>query len=599
MIDYHGSTVALDAFVNILSATAFPEPEITDAQLQALDAASSQSGSALLGALMYHLLAHAASDGTEIALLERAADLWERGVALCGRLDTIRAQLEEALEHPSDPGAAQRFNQATVDAQEFGNTLIAMNAEIDSLRSDLLTFAHQPPHPRQSDLGTEEWDWGNLVLGRRTDALARSLFRNASDPATMAFATGAAASYGGNVAGSAYLGMVVGGPRRTQRFRDRIARNAVGSWFANNHPAAMSLSTLADRITFGGLGSRALPAELEQLIQNALAETFDLGRTQPLPNLQLGYRRMLRHLTLLDRFAIPPTPTPPAQVWMAALYGDPQNPPPSLRPQDADLVGQDGGGVAGQYSGSPSPGSQSSGDSDSAKVSKGCGILVLVIIAVDLVQAFVQCIGQWANGNTCTFWDNMLLSDLFEQDPPDPRDPTNPNTSSDELSVIAGHPQATQLVGLLFDAHLHAWEAIDRAYAFLAVTGLIYPGRMVTSPLYNQFTSIPAVEDLPFREEPDPVSTYHLYPSFALENPIVELAHFPVGATPDEFLDPLSRLSAPEIALQLWRQVAAGEQDSDNRDLDADRGARHSCWAANGSVHDDPIDVLALSYDEQ
>src|SRR6266568_7310847 len=96
---------------------------------------------------------------------------------------------------------------------------------------------------------------------------------------------------------------------------------------------------------------------------------------------------------------------------------------PIFRPQGVDVVGQDGGGVAVGY-GPGEPGSSKPDGSDSSSTAKGCGIVLLAIILADLLQAFIQCIGQWANHHTCTFWKNMLLIKLWEQDPPDPRDPT-------------------------------------------------------------------------------------------------------------------------------------------------------------------------------
>lgn len=407
---------------------------------------------------------------------------------------------------------------------------------------------------------------------------------------------GACASYGANVVGSAYIGHTVGGPRRTHRYRDRLARNAVGSWLASHHPASLPPSTMASRITFGSPANPTLPSELESLMGKALTDTFDVTRTLPVPDLQLGYRRLVQHLTLLDGFVLPPVPAQPAQVWMANLYADPQNPPPSLRPQDIDVNGQDGGGVAVQY-GPSSTGSASPDGSDSSSTAKGCGIVVIAIILADLLQAFIQCIGQWANHHTCTFWDNMLLKKVWEQDPPDPRNPTepqNPNVTASQLTAITSSPQAAQLVGMLFDVHCQVWEAMDRAYAFLAVTGLIYPGDLVTMPLYAQFTSVPGALPWPHREEADPASSYHLYPSSPLENPTTTPSSFPTGAHPDAYLN-----AANMPMLELWRQIASNEFDSQNRDLDADRGFGHLCWAAGGPIHNDPVNVVILGYNEQ
>jgi hypothetical protein len=230
---------------------------------------------------------------------------------------------------------------------------------------------------------------------------------------------------------------------------------------------------------------------------------------------------------------------------------------------------------------------------------KGCGIVLLAIILADLLQAFIQSIGQWANHHTCTFWKNMLLSKLWEQDPPDPRDPTNPGVSQSKLTAIASAPQAAELVGVLFDAHAQAWEAMDRARAFLAVTGLIYPTDIATLPLYGQFTAVPAEESWPHREEADPESTYHLYPTSPIEHPDAASSPYSFGAAPEVFLDPGAPLQAATVTLGLWGQIAAGEADSQNLDLDADRGFGHPCWAARNSVHDDPIDVIVLGYDEQ
>jgi hypothetical protein len=55
---------------------------------------------------------------------------------------------------------------------------------------------------------------------------------------------------------------------------------------------------------------------------------------------------------------------------------------------------------------------------------------------------------------------------------------------------------------------------------------------------------------------------------------------------------------ASDTALRIWLQIGRGDFDAHNEDLDADRGYQHPCWSVRGSIHDDPLAVQALSYDQ-
>jgi hypothetical protein len=343
-----------------------------------------------------------------------------------------------------------------------------------------------------------------------------------------------------------------------------------------------------------------LPADIEQLLINALSQTFDLSEAPPLPDLRRGYRRLVRHLELLDRFALPPVPAAPSGMWAAELYCDPTAPPPALRTQDIGIGADPGGGVS---LGNNTPGDQQPGKGDSNTAGTICGIIVAILIVIDLIQAFVQCCVQWAKKQTCTFWDNMLLKKLWEKDPPDPRDPTgpqDPNISSSGLTAAASTTQVVQVIGALFDMHVQVWEALDRAHAYLALTGLIYPGHRVGLPLYRQFTSSPAPAPWPHRMVPGADNAYHLYPTSPLEQASVPQSPFFPGSSPEAFLTPGRGYPTPSgVALPLFEQIVRHEADSQNLDLDADRGFGHPCWATVGSVNADPIGVAVLPYGAQ
>jgi len=608
VIDYRAHALALETVLGALGSASLGDPHLEAARDRTLADVASGEEHALLGALVDHLMAHAASDGTEVALLGRAAELWEEGVALYDVLGTVRTELEAVLESPGDAGAAARFNEAAMEAQRLAQRLHGLQGRIVVLRDEVDAMPHLPVHPRQDDQAADSWDWGNFLLARRTDAFVRTLTDRAGDAHTRAFAFGALTSYAANVSGSPYLAHVVGGPRRAHRFRDRVARNTVGSWLGREHPSIPSPAEMAQRVGFGDPAGATLPPEVRTLIEDAVSGTFDSSHTPPLPDLDLGYRRLVTHLGLLDRFVMPAAPAMPAQHFQELLFGDPANPPPTLRPQTVGVTGDTGGGVG---VGSNAPGSGEVGRDDRKKEGgEACAAVIALIIlfVILVVVAFIKCIVKWADGEKCDYFDELgsTITDLFEEDPPHPSDPPtseDPLMTGQGLTAFASTEQAAQLVGHLWDLQQQMWEGLDQAYGFLAKTGLIYPGKLVDNPGYRQFTRIPEVSlnQCPHRPEPDPDATYHLYPSTPPERPAQEPSELEIGATPNAFAVH-SHSGAPtavRFALPLWEQMAKGEQDSTNHDLDADRGWEHACWATGGSIEDDPVDVVALAYEEQ
>lgn len=604
MIDYRAHALAFARVRDAIETTSFGDPDLDAARDQTVADVAGAPGDALLGAFIDHLVAHAASDGTELAVLERAGDLWADGVSLYDALGTVRSELEAALETPADPDSAARFNSAAMEAQRFAQRLHGLQARIFLLRDEIDTLPHLPPHPRQEDKPADSWDWGNFLLGRRTDALVRALAARADTPATRAFAFGALTSYAGNASGSPYLGHVVGGPRRAHRFRDRVARNSVGSWLKRQDPSIPSLAEMAQTLRLGDPAAPALPPDVRSLVEDAVADTFDPSRTPSLPDLDRGYDRLVRQLELLDRFVVPSLPAMPSDHFVQRLYADPANPPPTLRPQTVGVTGDTSGGVS---VGSNTPGSGEVGKDDSKKEGGAlCAavIALVILIVILLVVTFIKCVIEWADGNKCDYFEELgdTIKDLFEEDPPSPTDPPtteDPQMTAQGLSAFAPTEQAAQLVGYLWDAQQQMWEALDQAYGFLAKTGLIYPDALLAIPGYRQFTSTPGTAEnkWPQRPETDPEATYHLYPFTPLEDPVQPPSTLSAGALPDAFL--IQSPTVAEVALALWRQMAKGDQDSTNYDLDGDRGSLHPCWATGGSIDDDPVDVVVLGYGDQ
>lgn len=186
----------------------------------------------------------------------------------------------------------------------------------------LRPLSHLPEHPRQNDRPTTDWGWGGVFLARRGDAFVRALFERATTPAQTAFAFGALASYGGNAIGSAYLGHVVGGPRCTHRYRDRLARNTVGTRCAHSY-------SLPAHAVLAATLPATLPTDLSQYLTQVLDAVYDTERRPPIPDLSLGMTRMVRQLELYETICRPPLPSPPAAPLAAQTAATPAGGAPS------------------------------------------------------------------------------------------------------------------------------------------------------------------------------------------------------------------------------------------------------------------------------
>lgn len=583
MLDYHAHVAVARELRASVGAVFAGDPALA-AQVDDLCAAvDDDPDAALLGACLDHVVAQADSDGTELALLEQAADLWSRGRELYDELGRIRQELEGALGDPTAPGAVSLLQSGIGRLDGLRTGALQVSHEAETLKQAIAPLPHLDRHPRQSDTPSADWSWRDAFLGRRTDALVRAVFAHAGTPRTRAFAFGALAGYAGNVAGAAYLGCVTGGPRRSHRYRNRLARNAVGAAlhgaFATPPPAE-----LADRLDFTGPGGVAsLPADVADVLRDALADAYP---SRPPPDLDLGLQRVVRQLRLLDAFARPPLPQAPplALAGSGAATGG-----LSILSATGELT-PPGGGVGLDPDFEPTD----VGVGDSHKTGGDACVAILVAIITIGIALLIYCIGKWSLDKECEVSD--FVDEFQGSEEPDPTAPTG--VGQQELTAMAKPEAAAHVVQELFNLQLLLWQGFDVALSYLAVSGLVYPDDLLLpSPLYQQFLRTPERGEWPHREEAAPEDTFHLDPASPIEAPDAG-PPFPAGHAPASFVVSWSSgHSAGPVAAILLGQILNDEEGT-NLDLDADRGFLHACWdvAPGTSVQDPVLDVELLAY---
>ncbi|MDX0009880.1 hypothetical protein RWA06_25980 (plasmid) [Sinorhizobium meliloti] len=612
MVDYRIHVAALEAFREQLALSNMPDPTVSFLRDQHVSDADQSPEHALLGSMIDLLIWHASSDGQELELLGKVSALWQAGREIYAGIGEFRLHLENGLQDPSNLPALQGLNNATTALQGFAQQLTEYDLQLKSLKMEIAKLHHLRPHPRQLDKTLSNWSWGDVLLARRTDVFTREMRRQAADTETSAFAFGVLSSYGANAAGAAYLGQVVGGPRRSHRYRTRVASNTIGSWVGQNDPFAPTLEQLAQRLKQAF--PTGLPDAVEHQIQVSLEKAYDLGATPALPDLQLGYTRLLVHLELLASFRIPEAPPAPREPFLTKLFGDPANPYVPSMPEGTGLV--ESGSPVGN--GGSNPGSvlpQNVGRDDGPDHSEPpptteakCGAFWEAVwwSLIFLLGGWIACVIRWQDGDRCALWDDITQN--WEEAFPDGAQGAVEVSSSgfsaltsSDLANIAQAEQILQFVGDMHNLQSLMWEGFNKAQDFLAVYGLVYPDGLLERWRYSQYLSVPQAEPGDWPRLDDTGVRFDEYPTSAVEQPAVFAFGYPTGSTPAAVLARVPHVefrSAADICESLWLQMANDDVDSSNLDLDADRGWLHPCWTADGSITEQPINVRVLTYDE-
>lgn len=586
MMDYHMHIAALSRM------SAFDPSDADDSGKPLIEALQANPDIARLGALVDHLMMHSDSDGKENATLEDAARIWAAGKGAYADLGDIQAQLERALGQDEPADALEVVNSAMARLRTVYGHLRDTRAEMGGLKDRLGSMDHLRPHPRQNDAPEPSWDWGNRFIGRRSRAFSGLLRDKANSERTRAFAAGASSNHICNGLGSAYLVDVVGGPRRLHRYRDRLARNSLG---AHVHDAlgTPTTSQLADSIDQGGTLS-ALPDDIGELMRTCLAGAY---ADRPLPDLDAGFRSLVKHLRLLDQFERPDLPSPPNAIWSA--YGpsptDTMNVLANLKPQEWGV----GGGIDenGQPSASGMDGAseQASGDA--------CGLLLLLVIVI-VVAGLIICVGTLIAEGKCSL--EGVIEAFGSDNDPDPTDIGPTDVTEAGLQVLRKPEHAAHLLSEIYNARLVMWQAFEASRAYMTITGVLYPDELHRrSPVYSQFLETRGGGWTLHLSEENPKQRYHLFPDTELE--IIEgvtrprSSLFPARTSPMDLLSLEGKFSIPRM---FWLSLNPSTQFDvaapRNIDLDADREPWGSCWTVSPgcSIHDRPLSVRVLAFDE-
>lgn len=244
--------------------------------------------------------------------------LWRRVFHLVGRkdlpglyyilrrlrelLDTIQplADAEDCpgLKDLADQGFEAQITEVT---QQFATNIAALQAEAlqiagiigDGLRPKVSTANPADPVPP-----ADQWSMREVLSWRKTGAFVKALLQKAEDTdddRLRAYAFGYLVAYAASTCGSPHLNSIVGGPSRTQWWRQRWVKNYVDAWvfgFYNQSPRPTMAGDTPSPAYESGSWPNLCSANLQDRIGLAAhdpEELMDLAaRVQPFPSVIPG-----------------------------------------------------------------------------------------------------------------------------------------------------------------------------------------------------------------------------------------------------------------------------------------------------------------------
>ncbi|MEX7471364.1 hypothetical protein AB4Z39_16825 [Mycobacterium adipatum] len=599
MIDMFSHFAVLDVLHARLQSDALAD-DADDAIREAYKALEDYHAYAVLGSVVDHLIAHDTVSDVELSVLTRALTTFKLVKELIGDLRDVRERFEQLVLNPSAPGALSRYNRARVDLADILIRFDTVAAEVHVFVWQWLKpLKYLVPHPQNDDAPVTDWPWRDTLLSRRTGAFAAAtmdLARQSGRPEALAFGVGVLASYIGNAIGSPYLTRSVGGPRRSHRLRDRLAAYSTGAWLHHFGPVAGLAPAVPTTVlpTLGSPNQALLPNWLVALINGALTDTY--GGVAPLPDIVVAYRNLRYHWHLLHSFQ-PVAPPKPVTDDIAVPIAN------NLGPKDywsgPEPTGPQNFGPAPANQGSffdPGPGNPP------WLFSKYNTVVDWIWAILDILMGwprttirFVYWLGHGGKVNPT----NQAQTVAALKTPETQNEYDSAITSKDFLIAIkAMHDKDLQLFSL---AEHFLWS--------LKVGGLLYPtAKDLPTDTFSQFVVPPTAPpgfQWPARQLADPTEALK-FPSTAPAENNPTATEFADGEKPIAFLTG-STTAAPYVARHGYimfrdelHQAPAAAIRTTNVNLDADRGPGGSCWnlAAGTSMHDDPVNVIDLAYND-
>lgn len=578
MLDYNGLSAAVASTTKAFQE-ALNDPLLASAGEELAQAAEDEPDIARLGAMLGPLLAQAGSEPLELSLLRRAAELWRGGVKLAQELQTARTEFELSLARDDLPNAVEVLQMGLDRLAGLHAPVKAIVSEVKTLQAEVDTMAHLPAHPRQTDAPSSSWNWIDVFAGRRGLAFVEAMRQAAGDRRGHAFAGGAIAGYAGHVSGSAWLGAVVGGPRRLHRFRDRLARNTLGVAL-RREASGPDFGELAARLRFEGREVPVLPSDLKAQLTAALQAAYP-GRA--LPDLDLAHRRMIEHLELLTGFMVPDPPAPPPIVETPAGEAAPIQTQTFDAPEDQ---------VGGTFALGPETNHDSPGVSSQKKAQgNACLYIFLLIVTLGIIY-LIWCIGRLTTDKKCG------IEDFVGDSSPNPPDPRAPQANQQMLETLREPANANHILNDIYQLQITIWQGFAAARSFLTVCGLIPPNEQeLALPLFSQFLAVPSNSVWPHRDDANAGEAYTNHPTTPAEDP-AQPVPFPDRSW--EWLLHVNLVDNASTFSEAVFTVLLGSERA-NLDLDADRGRLHRAWAVapGTSIADQPLSVAVLAFEEQ